>query len=76
MTAIEFEEYLIMHGVPDKEARATAYGMEKFVSASKPVSEEYLNLTLKASLSQMKHELYIAGFVALAPLYAKIFGVI
>lgn len=72
MTAIEFEEYLIEHGVADKQARATAYAVEKFVSNVKPVT----HAELESSLLKLKWEIVTLGFVALLPIYVKIFGVV
>lgn len=77
MTAIEFEEYLISQGTPDKQARATAIGVEKFIDSGKPVSEKRVEEIMESKLSKMesslKTHIYALFFAQLA-LMSKGFG--
>ena len=51
--------------------------MDKFDEAEKAARGDLVTIDkLQAELGKLKFELYVAGVVALAPLYAKVFGVI
>lgn len=77
MTSIEVEEYLASQGMPEKQARATALAMEKFVDNGKPVSEKRVEEIVESKSDKLelniKTHMYALFFAQLV-MMAKGFG--
>lgn len=76
MTSIEVEEYLASQGMPEKQARATALAMEKFVAGGQPVSEKRLVEILDARFAKQNTVLLSLFFAQFVFLVTKGFGLL
>ncbi len=75
MTSVHLYTVFKDVGFSDKQAVSIMQAIENSQpDVEKVVTKEHLDLALSATESKLKHELYVAGFLALVPIYGKLFG--